>query len=1404
MKRFDRSLGTAKFFLVAFFILLIPLGYYFLYHIPSKQTYYTSRNLRLLAEIGENVSHRLESYQKWLDNLTLDNNLIKTEIRTSLKEAQQNSNERMSTVDLIHNKIIPRISKTFSRRFAEVENLQVDDVSLDYISGKALQDTSFRLDPTWSHISITSSKTGDISELELLYQGFKRSHPDSLDSYDITLRAHIDLQKVIQPLLRDNVFDNILIFENDANRRVIYQQHRDEFIAVRIDTLSSRINSMFMSGYDQVTFSNSKYKLYSHPLQIKNVIDFINLDSEGKLTTAGDKTPVPMNWTIVGFVDAHRFGAESRSISHYKISLFLFIVLLILIALPLIKLKFISPLEEITKLDLVTSIFALIFGAGIITFLLITVYSNKNDERHLDNILVQMNNTVKNHLHNELDALYKQVHHISRDFGKNNNKLFNDVLSDPNTKGIVTSCMTDKRVWTFPKNEFPYFTQIAWLDPQTGRQLLKIDPDITTTPLVDVSSRDYYRKIKNKEGWSRTFLANCEVCGDSIETQYYIQPIISLTTGERTEVISFNDLHLNYIQAVSHNFMSLRDVVMPTSFGFCIVDKNGKVLFHSDDDKSLREDFLHETDNNPLLASALFSRTNAKITLSYQGQDHRLFVSPIENTDWQLITFVALSNVHSAELSAAVLSFILFLTLLLWYVLLFFVYRFVFTFKSFSWLLPHREMETCYQLYFIALFVLSGIYFTITFLVGPTVNLILAFLLPPINLMFMYLLLRYRTVCAVLTAMKTNIPRFGRYLVLIILLISTIVLFNFEKVSIAYLLFFLLITLVFLSDSVKALFERFRLPSFYASYVASIIAFLIMTSIVPTIAFFRLVYNDEMGLLIKNVQLGFTQNYEHRSDQLAEKYRGIKIYHDPQNVVKDSTAADNTVLMQNRLHTNLDIYFAPFQHSHWSTDRTTDSIQVDYDKPGILAKNLADLRRRMQIVNYHNWQLYKNVAADTSWAWTKKDGFIRLDLFPLKQNQTDLKYIASQLYPFRPPTDSQWAFGMLALILLMGVLVIYFIHKVIILDIVLPERRDAEIEPFQHNVIYIGPHGSGKSDVIDKIPNTYKINFRTMENVKEFVSDIGMGEKIPEKFKTVILDHFDVDIEDRDISTLKLKLIKRLVATYKKHVVIVSSVDPINFFENQNGIENKEEWRSAWVHALNSFTRVYHNVRSENENFRDTVLEYGTEHTNLDDLAMRQKNEDFCSTLIDECNHTPFLRQVGYEMLKRFDFDKSFFNKKAFYSEVLQRATTYYESMWHDCSIEEKITLINLVKNRFFVRKDSEFIRILLQKGLVLRDGRFRCFNSSFELFVRKAEANHDVKSWRKSNAQNWGNVRTLIFSIIIAVALFIFLTQREMFNRWVALVSTFAAGVPVILRMMSFINFSKTPKTTGSDSSGT
>ena len=1387
MRISDKSLGTLRYFLITLVVLLVPLGYYFFYYIPSNQSYHTSRNLRLLAETASNLTNRIEGYHGWLDNLTLDNNFIRTEIQEGLKNPEWTVESQSDSQQYINQHILDGISKTLKERFSKVENLTVDYFNFAFNWQESDGEPAQRASSTWSDIYIVSGDKGGAANLHMLYLGHKRNPDYKLDSYDIRLEATLQLKELVRPLLRQEVFDNILIIENSDNKNVIYQQHRDEFIAIRIDTLSSQIRTEFMSGHDQVRLSNSNYKVYSQPIQINNVVKQLPEKSlAAKSQNSGD--PSPIAWTIVGLVDADRFNAECRTISHYKIMLFLFLVLIVVISLPLIKLKFIGPLEEITRLDLVLSIFSLIFGAGIITFLLITVYSNKDDERHLDETLNNLSKKVQTHVFDELDSLYTQVHNISVILSKNNDSLFTEIQQNPRTKGIITSCMTDLRVWPFDKDVFPLFTQIAWLEPETGRQVLKLDPDPNSTPLVNVSSRPYYQKIRDKDGWARQFNVGCELC-DASETQYYIQPIISLTTGERTEVVSFKDRHHDdYILAVSHNFLSLRHVITPGTFGFAIMDKSGNVLFHSDDDKSLRENFLQETDHDPVLASALFSNTTVNRTLMYQGKEHRVFVRPIKNMDWHLVTFVALSNIHSAELSAAVLSFILFIVLLLWYVLLFFLLRLIFPHKSFAWLMPHRDMETCYQLYFIALFILSGLYFSITFMVGGTVNLILAFLLPPVNLLAMYFLLQFRKPCVLMTRVKTNIPRTAFYLILFFILISCVIAFEGENVSIAYVLFSIFLAIFFLSERVKSFFEKYRLPGFYVSYVASIIAFLMMTSIMPTIGFFRLAYNEEMDILIKNVQLRFASDYDQRTERLEGKYRDI-----PVAVSGDSiqSAVKIDSFMIARLASDFDIYLQPFQNTKWNTQKSA-IIQIDSTKADTLSAILAHLRSGIQIVNPSNWQLYHTQAADNSWTWQNlKSDRIRLIIHPNIDKRHDLNYVESTLHPFHPPTDVQWAWGMMALIVLLVLLTIYFIHKVIILDITLPERKDADAPLFAHNTIFIGPHGSGKSEVVENIPDAFKINFRIIDSVKDYLDELGFGKNIPAQYKTVILDHFDVNIEDQELSALKLALVKRLIATYKKNVIIVSSVDPIRYIEKLKPVQDKNDFGNSWIHTLNSFTKVFHNVRSVDEEFNKKVIEYSMERTNLDDQSMLEKNEDFCTTLIAECNHTPFLRQVGLEMLQRFDFSKHFFNKKAFFAETLQRAATYYESIWRDCSIEEKITLVNLVRNRFFIRKDSSFIRVLLQKGLVIRDDRFRCFNNSFEMYVKEAEKSEDIKQWRKKNARNWGHFRTLVISVIVAIALFIFLTQRETFNQWVALVSTFVAGVPAIFKLFSLVDFS-------------
>jgi len=86
MKGLPKKIGTLKYTLITILILLIPIGYYFFFHVPSQKAYFTSRNLRLLGDMSKHISEKISSYKSTIDNVVIKNESIKNTIKEKLNK----------------------------------------------------------------------------------------------------------------------------------------------------------------------------------------------------------------------------------------------------------------------------------------------------------------------------------------------------------------------------------------------------------------------------------------------------------------------------------------------------------------------------------------------------------------------------------------------------------------------------------------------------------------------------------------------------------------------------------------------------------------------------------------------------------------------------------------------------------------------------------------------------------------------------------------------------------------------------------------------------------------------------------------------------------------------------------------------------------------------------------------------------------------------------------------------------------------------------------------------------------------------------------------------------------------------------------------------------------------------
>jgi len=1139
----------------------------------------------------------------------------------------------------------------------------------------------------------------------------------------------------MKPLIPPGIFDNILLLEysdKDKGSRVIYQDSRKEFFATRLDSLTHNFKETWSTRYDEVTWGNTRYKLYVQPVQIAVLSDAPEMATEAE-----------KEWMLIGLVESSKFASQSRTISHFRISLFLFLVFLVLVSLPLFKLHFIGEREELKRADILLTAFSLFIGAGVLTLFLLSVYSDKRDSVVLDKSLKPFAREIENNLNAEIDSLIKQI------------KDFTIEIPDSMTDFLIPSILADsiyqKDIDSVP---YPYFRQLFWID-ENGMEMRKLGIIKNLTPLVSVRSRPYFQSIKNKQSWYR-----------DKEQAFYIQPIISITTGVNSAVVSIPDTvqaamfkkmekslpnvkladSLESVAAITVHFISLLNTTIPSGFGFCIIDNEGQVLFHHEQNKNLRENFFTECDDNPRSRAVVFSRVEKNLDVNYLGRGHRLYVRPIENLPWTLVTFADLTLIRSSELNALAVAIFLFTALAIIYLVLLFLSQVLKHSINLGWLWPQKELQNTYQLFIISLFCAAGFYYAEIFNISATTNLYFAFFLPPIIIGITYLLFKYR----IELSMLNDLSKLKKFVTLFLLLLFCSLAFWLVRKPLLYGLIGLLFGLILSSRQIIELITSKKFPVHYTHFAMSGVAFLLITSILPVIAFFKVSYDNEMEVFVKRGQLSLLTGIEERKFRIIEElgklildkdykyYEKHKNNEENQNNENFTTEYKNAKARNDSLTNRLiskrlnyedarDIYCNDFYNTFISDSTNFDILLINNFKAFLdsnksnfnecfISKRtskvdslLAFFRSKLKIVSHHNWELYNEITADSLWEWKRLGGFLCLEKkISGDKNKT---YIISLLNYFKKPDSIIWFMGIPLIIILLIIVLIYFVQKVFTLDVLLPSHPQAmELKPMTifQNTIYIGQPNSGKSEFVKRVQDSFLIDFRKYYDPDELLNEFQDDKKI-DSHKVFVLDHFDLNIGDDKWNRAKLRLIEKLISVHKKIVMIVTTIDPIEFLSTKP--EKKKTSREKLVDkhyfdrctiALSSFAKVYHNIKIDDSKFTKFIeTNCSKKVRSTSDEKEREKITSLSDTIIAECRHTSFLQNVGKEVIINFDFDKAFFNKAILIDEILQRAESCYQSIWSVCSIEEKITLIHLAKNGFVTPKDAEVVNLLIRKGLI-------------------------------------------------------------------------------------------------------
>jgi hypothetical protein len=1150
--------------------------------------------------------------------------------------------------------------------------------------------------------------------------------------------------------------------------QIVYQDFVSKINLVHLDSILSTKNGLQGGRVSTSTINGTQSLIFTHRFQFDENDD----------------------WILCGVVNAKEFDRQRLSIELFWVVVLFIGSVFILLALPIIKLAVMSAFERLQIVNVWFTGFALVVGTALLVLLLI-FFNDYQGQRYVDDRkLDSLSTHIKYEFVTELNAAYDQLRHLE-------SNVFNELYftnTDGNTKLSYFSAYLDpaEGKWEIvPVSMKVAFSEIIWMDSE-GNQRIILESDTTNmnSHPVNLGNRKYFSRVIGDSLWVMPGDSIWASQTDSLhqKRKFVLQSIrswrtrnyevgISIKPADTTEYFGFKPAAI----AMVTRLYSITDPLLPPGFGFAIMDQDGNVLFHSDVNRNLQENFLEETDFDNQLVAALRGRLSVHRTVGYHDKDHRVLITPIDNVPLYLLTF------QNQEYSKAPLT--LTLELGFFFILMLFLIQggqllllFATTYQStklrvkrfyLNWLRPRSDSyqvgydkdkwppSAKYQASILFQLILLGIFIGLMISIH-TRWLVLCFLLLPVYAsVFHFLLLRREKIILQLSDKLTSL--LGRnistpFVILLhpFFLLSVLVLFICNLCLLGYVensdspiclqltIFILGVVCFWLTPKLPV--KGWHLgPANKHVYIFSMLFWLILVSVLPVFNFYKTAHYIEYKTWTRYVELeALKLSYARERTLEAKKIR---------NSIGFSPAFANP--------------------SNWNDILTTGNylFSTGEMQPKHLSKKYQPLKEtpfdeRLRKIGPESYGLVEESrkvarvkASDNMWHWEQFENELALIL--RTEDGRGERSIASVVPDF-DLTKNKYAllFLVLAIIALIFTyrLLRYCVKHIYGLGLICQQNPTTSdsilkiVEKNDQNLFIVGlpySHVDTVREDLLKLSSDY-IDLRSANH--EYTGN-----------KLVILDHFEHGMNNHELNQQKLSILETMSRRKEVNVVILSYVHPyviLEYYDScildiANKIDNPELRRE--------FMEFKHAAR----NWKNILVNF-TIHT----VSLKKVSKpltDITNWLIDqETSHGTYLPRLcpqleSYKNASGSAYDKS----DDIVLSVENMADNYYYTLWNNFSTHEKFLLYDLAKDRFVNLRNRKAIEDLLKKGVVEMKDTLQLMNRSFNNFILLAvKEDEEIKMESQQRSKGtWHSLQTVIFILIIASATFISFSQKGLMN---------------------------------------
>lgn len=949
---------------------------------------------------------------------------------------------------------------------------------------------------------------------------------------------------------------------------------------------------------------------------------------------------------------------------------------------------------------------------------------------------------------------------------------------------------------------------------------------------------------------SREGVDQCPVvdalCGGAPSGGYYLEAIQSLTTGEHQAALSMPfrwpecDEDCLGAAAMIIRPIALDRPVLPPGVEFAVIDAEGHTLFHSRAERGLGEDFFEETQDNPLLRSKVAAKAPGVVDGSYLGRRSRLFVRPVTGSPLSLVVSLDKSYLGTVNVEALFAAGALFAAYALVLLVLFCGVE-ALLLQRLAWAWPElgRPDKYCRLLVVLATF---AVLFVLQIVFSEWLPAHPSTLLVP----FQVLSLSLVTLTAGMETPRPGETRFDRWRHgprigwLSFLLATVLVVLTHRKWSLPDpQLLGLQLVVAIVGAAVVAYHQRTRevtapgddlaaeagkgtqLP-----YLATVLLILLVVGLLPAYMLLQTIFLRHADLMVRHHQL-------HVADALGARDREVAATDPEHDAVACGASAESA--LGEVFFPFFDTRSRPADRSQWRR-RTVcneppyvrwspdgdhflpndEDASKDVRHPDVGAQ--ADQQKDRQgeqaasggglgsgedngdtegYESLHTWLhdlIGRQVPFVTDFAVEMRQLFENRALQAGPEGQLELVGLARALQSRIPDGlgEPTWGWGLTALVSIGAFigLVAWFGRRVFLLG--MPSTQPIQLT---RDLLALegedGPHlcivcTRSMDRVHLKLPCVHYVNLVAQ------VSGVELVPSLLAENKTVIcIDFFDHRFTEPERNSVLLEQLEQLAYAGDRRLVLVTSRQPTDLLRAAGAVSTDDsEYLSTmhrWARLFGRFTTVYladdfsKKLGKRTEELRARAL--GKLGGDVD-----WRHLDVLCTWADrECGDSRQLSEVAFQLLRRPDLH--LLGTEELIDHVLDMAEGYYTAIWAILRDEEKLVLAQLAAGAVVNPKNREAIRRLLARGLLRRAPVLSLMNESFGRFIRETVPTEEIIDLeRGGRASAWQQLRFPLYLGLAAAAIFLLVTQQELFSRATAFVSTIGVSVGALLRLLTVL----------------